>query len=66
MARDKNRGSGPSPPRHGLIGTLLEPANAIVQSIAQEVAPVVIAAVDVDGVLHCNDHQQIVDRIDIQ
>jgi len=66
MARGRRRDEPAGQQRHGLIGTLLEPANAIVQSIVQEVAPVVVAAVDVDGVVQQIDIQQIVDRIDIQ
>ena len=65
MARDKHGNDGPGSSR-GLIGTLLEPANVIVQAIAQEVAPVVVAAVDVDGVVQQVDIQAIVDKVDIQ
>ena len=66
MTRDKRRTNASAPPRHGLLGSLLDDANAILQSVANEVAPVVVGAIDVDGVVQQIDIQEIVDKVDVQ
>ena len=42
MARDRRRTPNPAPSRPGLLGTLRHDANAIMQTVANEVAPVVV------------------------
>ena len=66
MARDRRRAKDPVPSRSGLLGTLRHDANAIMQSVANEVAPVVVNAIDLDGVVQQIDIQEIIDKVDIQ
>src|SRR4051812_16822564 len=53
------------PPRHGLFDSLREGASDIVQSVANEVAPAVVGALDVDDVVQRVDVQAVLMRIDI-
>jgi hypothetical protein len=52
--------------RHGLLGSLLDGATEIVQSVANEVAPGVVGALDVDQVVQRVDVQAIVDKVDVE
>jgi hypothetical protein len=51
---------------HGLIDSLVDGASEIVQSVANEVAPGVVGALDVDQVVQRVDFQAVVDRVDLQ
>ena len=51
--------------RQGLLNSLLDGATEIVQSVANEVAPGVVGALDVDQVVQRVDVQAIVDKVDI-
>ena len=52
--------------RHGLLDSLIGGATEIVQSVANEVAPGVVGALDVDEVVQRVDVQAIVDKVDIE
>ena len=52
--------------RRGLLDSLLDGATEIVQSVANEVAPGVVGALDVDEVVQRVDVQAIVDKVDIE
>ncbi len=56
----------PPAPRRGLIGSLTGRATGIVRTVAKEVAPGVVDAVDVNEVVERVDVQGVIDRIDVQ
>jgi hypothetical protein len=64
-----NRGKPPvrptRPVRRGVFGTFLEDASAVVESVAVEVAPGVVDALDVQAVIERIDLQAVLDRIDL-
>ena len=51
--------------RRGLIGSVLDGAGGIVRSVASDVAPSVVDAVDVNEVVRRVDIGSVVDRIDL-
>ena len=51
--------------RRGLIGSVLDGAGGIVRSVASDVAPGVVDAVDVDEIVRRVDIGSVVDRIDL-
>jgi hypothetical protein len=51
--------------RRGLIGSVLDGAGGIVRSVASDVAPGVVDAVDVDEIVQRVDIGSVVDRIDL-
>ena len=51
--------------RRGLIGSVLDGAGGIVRSVASDVAPSVVDAVDVNEVVGRVDIESVVDRIDL-
>jgi hypothetical protein len=51
--------------RRGLIGSVLDGAGGIVRSVASDVAPGVVDAVDVDEIIRRVDVGDVVDRIDL-
>jgi hypothetical protein len=51
--------------RRGLIGSVLDGAEGIVRSVASDVAPGVVDAVDVDEIVRRVDVGSVVDRIDL-
>jgi hypothetical protein len=53
-------------PRRGLIGSLSRGATGIVRTVAKEVAPGVVDAVDVNEVVERVDVQGVIDRLDVQ
>ena len=65
MARRTRATRRSRPARHGLLGSLREGASDIVQSVANEVAPGVVGALDVDDVVQRVDIQAVLDRIDL-
>ncbi len=50
----------------GVIGTLVNDATGILQSVANDVAPGVVGAIDVNGVVQRVDFQSVADQLDIQ
>ena len=52
--------------RRGILNSLLDGATEIVQSVANEVAPGVVDALDVDEVVQRVDVQTIVDKVDVE
>ena len=54
------------PARRGRLGTLIDDATAVLQSVINEVAPGVVDAIDVDEVVERLDVQAIVNRVDVQ
>lgn len=64
MAREGRRPDGSTPRR--IIESLLDDAGAVLQAVVNEVAPVVVKAIDVDGVVQQVDIQEIVDKVDVQ
>ena len=53
-------------PRRGLLGSLSRGATGIVRTVAKEVAPGVVDAVDINDVVERVDIQGVVDRVDVQ
>ena len=53
-------------PRRGLFGSLSRGATGIVRTVAKEVAPGVVDAVDINEVVERVDIQGVVDRVDVQ
>ena len=51
--------------RQGLLDSLLGDATEIVQSVAIEVAPGVVGAIDVDKIVQRIDVQALLDRVDL-
>jgi hypothetical protein len=65
---DERTGEGTAPSRRsrrGLIGSVLDGAGGIVRSVASDVAPGVVDAVDVDEIVRRIDIWSVVDRIDL-
>ena len=52
--------------RHGLLDSLIDDATEIVQSVANEVAPGIVGAIDVDEIVQRVDIQAILDKVDVQ
>ena len=44
---------------------MIDDANGLLQSVANDVAPVVIDAIDLNGVIERIDIQEVVERIDM-
>lgn len=52
--------------RRGVLESLVSEASSLLQSVANEVTPVVVEAVDVDDVVRHVDIQAVIDRVDVQ
>ena len=52
--------------RRGVLESLISEASGLLQSVANEVTPAVVEAVDVNSVVRHVDIQAIIDRVDVQ
>jgi hypothetical protein len=66
MAPRSRRGRASERALPGVLGELLADATGVVQSVANEVAPGVVGAIDINEVVERVDIQGVVDRVDIQ
>jgi hypothetical protein len=66
MAPRSRRGRASVRARPGVLGELLADATGVLQSVANEVAPGVVGAIDINDVVERVDIQEVVDRVDIQ
>jgi hypothetical protein len=65
MAPRRRSGRSPGQRRRRVLGGLIDDANGVLQSVANEVAPVVIDAIDLNDVIERIDIQEVVERIDM-
>ena len=61
----RDAGDLPSPARRRALGSLVEEGTELLQSVANDVAPWVVEAIDVDGVIRRIDIQAVVERVDL-
>ena len=59
-------GDRSGPGGQGVLDNLIEDASGVIQSVANEVAPGVVGAIDINGVVQRVDIEAVVDRVDIQ
>ena len=52
--------------RQGVLNTLIEDASGVIQTVANEVTPGVVGALDINGVVERVDIQRIVNRVDVE
>lgn len=66
MAPGRRRGRSSQQPHQRVLDALIGDASGVLQSVANGVAPAVVGAIDVNGVVERVDIQAVAERVDIQ